>query len=280
MNKTPWRLIIDPPQNAAINMAVDEAIAIAFSEGKAPPTLRFYHWETPSFSIGTFQTLDQDWINALETQNIPIIRRITGGRGLLHDNELTYAIISSTQDPRFSKGIKGTFYTIAQGFLKGLHPFGLEGIDVSPSRLPPLKQKNPLCFDAVSMYEITAKGKKLLGSAQRRWKSHFLQHGSLIYQHSSMILKIHHASGASLISKNQTALADLLPHLPPDDTLIQSLKQGFESALEIELTPGGLSLYEKKISDRLVKEKYGNTDWTRNRQRPDAPSRQSRMHQG
>ncbi len=266
MIKSSWRLLTGPPQRAAFNMAVDEAIAIAFSEGKSPATLRFYQWSPPCFSIGAFQKLHKDWIAALENQKLTLVRRLTGGRGVLHDNELTYAIVAHVKNPLFSNTIKGTFQAVANGIITGLRPLGIKTLSISQNRPARSAAKNPLCFDAVSWHEITANGKKLIGSAQRRWSTHFLQHGSLILKHSQAFIDSNCDPGFPLISKNQITLSELIPEPPSDNTLIQHLKTGFETALGINLCHGEISNDEHNIIERLIREKYNNRNWTLYRQ--------------
>lgn len=261
-----WRFLSEPPQSAAVNMASDEAIAIAFSEGKVPPTLRFYRWSHPSFSIGAFQKLSPEWITHLEKQCeyplLSLVRRITGGRGLLHDRELTYSVVSSTKDPLFSSGIKGTFYAIAKGLLAGLTKLGVDAEVYSPSKTKRREgHKDPLCFAATSWYEIVSRGKKMIGSAQRRWTSHFLQHGSLIIEKSPIAFSQNEWERTTLISRNQTTLSDLLPLLPSYSTLMLALKEGFKAALPIRLVSDRITAYEREIVNRLVLEKYDNPRW-------------------
>ncbi|MFQ5597326.1 MAG: biotin/lipoate A/B protein ligase family protein [Nitrospiria bacterium] len=265
-----WRLLVDPPQSAAKNMAVDEAIAEGFSLGKVPSTLRFYRWSRPSFSIGAFQKLNSEWIQCMEPRDggsgVPLVRRITGGRGLLHDHEMTYSVVSSTENPLFSSGIKGTYHHIAKGLLAGLQGLGIdaeicdftqhEGRDVN---------RHPLCFSSNSWYEIAFHGKKLIGSAQRRWRTHFLQHGSLIIENSAAGSSLSQSSQISLISENQITLSDLLSVLPSYGDLIQALKEGFETALGIRLVAGEISAYEQNVISRLVREKYTDPRWNLNR---------------
>jgi lipoate-protein ligase A len=258
--RTFWRLLIDPPLPSAMNMAIDEAISIAFSEGKVPPTLRFYRWSIPSFSVGSFQKLEPDWLDFLQAKSIPLVRRMTGGRALLHDRELTYSIVSSTRDPLFPGGIKGTFHSIANGLLAGLRGIGVEAEVHTPARRGrPNRLHNPLCFASTSWYEITARGKKLIGSAQRRWISHFLQHGSLILEKSQ--------AENRFFSGNEISLSDLLP-APLHDPLEGAFKNGFESALPISLEAGLLTPEELRKADSLVKEKYGNSAWNLYRETP------------
>ena len=256
--RTPWRFLVDPPLSPELNMAIDEAISIAFSEGKVSPTLRLYRWSVPSLSIGSFQKLESDWLGFLKTKSIPLVRRMTGGRALLHDQELTYSVVSSTRDPFFSEGIKGTFYTIANGLIAGLRQLGVDAEIHSPARGERTNRPHPsLCFASTSWYEITAGGKKLIGSAQRRWVSHFLQHGSLILEKS----KIEN----SLLSGNQIALAELLPGLPPTERLEEAFRSGFEAALPISLKSGSLTEEELARAGLLTKEKYGNDAWNLHR---------------
>lgn len=261
-----WRLLSDPPQSAVLNMAMDEAIAIAFSEQKSPPTLRFYQWEQPSFSIGAFQKLEPDWIAFLENNKIPLVRRITGGRGLLHDRELTYSVVASTRDPLFASGIKGTFHAIAIGLITGLNQLGLEAKLHTPRRKGRTGgERDRLCFSSASWYEITVQEKKFIGSAQRRWPTYFLQHGSMNLQ-KSRIGSAHELPGMGpFVSKNQIALSDILPNSLSFETLVKGLKKGFEEGLCIQFAPGRLSDYERQIAEKLIQEKYGSDQWNRKR---------------
>jgi lipoate-protein ligase A len=244
-----------------MNMAIDEAISIAYSEGAVPPTLRLYRWSIPSFSIGSFQKLESDWLDFLKTGSIPLVRRMTGGRALLHDAELTYSVVSSTRDPLFSEGIKGTFHAIANGLLAALREIGIEAEVHTPPRGERAgRPRDPLCFASTSWYEITVQGKKLIGSAQRRWVSHFLQHGSLIVGRSQI--------ENPFIAGNQIALADLLSETPPPERLEAALKEGFEAALPIALEGGSLTRGEEKRAEILVKNKYGNDAWNLRREIP------------
>ncbi len=233
-------------------MAIDEAIAQRFSDGASLPTFRLYQWSRPSFSIGSFQKLDANFINDLAVNAIPIVRRITGGRALLHDREITYSVIASTRAPIFSGGIQGTFYAIARGLLAGLKQLGVEADIYAP---PSLRKKNvsPFCFAATSQYEVTAQGRKLIGSAQKRWTTHFLQHGSFILSHSAFAKRF--------IPENQISLSSLLTKLPNDADLVLALKGGVESALSVHFAPQCLTLEEEKIAADLVREKYGNPAW-------------------
>jgi len=239
-----WRLIIHPPQSAIVNMAIDAAIARAFAAGLVPPTLRLYSWSHPSFSIGRFQKLDPLLVAQLQHYGIPIVRRITGGRGVLHDQELTYSIVADTQNVRFSCGLRGTFGTIATGLLAGLKMLGVAA-EVHRSRAPGRRHLyGPFCFDHISGDEITVGGKKLIGSAQRRWSRHFIQQGSLVLFRSTHAERL-----------NMPCLVALHDLIPPQTTLsdIQTtLVNMMAETLSIRFDAGPLIEEEVVDADLVV----------------------------
>ncbi|MEK6713694.1 MAG: hypothetical protein AABY41_05830, partial [Nitrospirota bacterium] len=188
-----WRLINTGNNNGYYNMAVDEAIAIAVRDGKVPPTLRFYTWDPPCISIGYFQKLDETLMSFVHQRDI--VRRITGGRAVFHGNDLSYSVVSRTDNKLFPDNIKGTYTGIAKALIAGLRNIGInpDPIEENPGEKKgtgaffPLREKrllspfSPLlCFNTTLGHEITVNGKKLIGSAQRRWRDVFLQHGSIL----------------------------------------------------------------------------------------------------
>lgn len=240
----PWRLILHPPQSATVNMAVDAAIARAFGAGRIPPTLRLYSWSHPSFSIGRFQKLDANLVAQLHHHDISIVRRITGGRGVLHDRELTYSIVASTQDEHFVGGLRGTFGAIAQGLRAGLKTLGVAA-EIHRSRASGRRRSHgPFCFDHVSGDEITVGGRKLLGSAQRRWVGHFLQHGSLV------LLRGAHAQRLS--APCPAALQDLVPSQVSLAEIQTALINAMAETLSVQFKAGALTVEEVADADRLA----------------------------
>jgi lipoate-protein ligase A len=183
MNK--WRLIDSGPNLGVYNMAVDEELLARAQAGEKVPVLRFFTWDPAAVSIGRFQKIE-DAVNAdaCERHGIDIVRRITGGRAVLHYRELTYSIIARTDDPLFPANVLGTYKLIAAGLLQGLKNFGIPAGMVSRSNryaaLVKKKAKDPACFSSPSWYEILVHGRKIIGSAQRRLSGAFLQHGSIL----------------------------------------------------------------------------------------------------
>lgn len=259
-----WRFLCHPPLPPAMNMAIDEAISISFSKNKTPQTVRLYDWASPALTIGAFQKIEPSWHPFLDGKTLTILRRITGGRALLHDREITYSVVASTQDPLFSGGIKKTFYAIAQGLLAGLSILDVKAQIYLPKRDSAFsKEPSPFCAKSLSFYEIAVAGKKLIGSAQRRWRDHFLQHGSIV-------LSPRPCEEIFYAEKSLT-LSDLLLNLPLRNQMEEALKIGFETAWPIRLEKGTLTPEENKIANSLVTEKYNNPAWTKDRAKRERP---------
>ena len=180
-----WRFLDSGPATGAVNMALDERLLAAASRGPAAPVLRFYTWEPAAVSLGRFQSEERSCIREeCERRGIDIVRRITGGRSVLHDQELTYSIIARADDPQFPNDILGTYKVIAQGLLAGLRGLGVDAELVQRSGRHAEKvrpyARDPACFSSPSWFELMARGRKIAGSAQRRTSGAFLQHGSVL----------------------------------------------------------------------------------------------------
>ncbi len=180
-----WRYIDTGANIAAYNMAVDEEFLARAQAGESTPVLRLYTWDPPAVSLGRFQKMTEAVnVDACREHGFDIVRRITGGRAVLHRNELTYSIVSSIDNPLFPSNVQGTYRVIAAGLLAGLRNLGIPAEMVSRgsrhSRLVNSHAKDPACFSSPSWYEIVVNGKKIIGSAQRRLSGAFLQHGSIL----------------------------------------------------------------------------------------------------
>ena len=180
-----WRLLDSGPNIGAYNMAVDEELLARAQAGETTPMLRLYSWDPPTVSIGRFQKIGTAVdVEACRRRGIDIVRRVTGGRAVLHNQELTYSIIARTDDPLFPTNVHGTYKIIAAGLLQGLRNLGIPAEMVSRSSrhaaLVKKDTKDPACFSSPSWYEILVHGRKIIGSAQRRLSGAFLQHGSIL----------------------------------------------------------------------------------------------------
>jgi lipoyl(octanoyl) transferase len=177
-----WKLILDGPMDGTRNMAIDAALLEEIEASETPRTVvRFYSWQTPTISLGRNQKIekavDVDYCTA---NGIDIVHRPTGGRAVLHDDELTYAVISSDSDS-FGDTIYGNYKRVSQALCLGYNRLGVPAVLAPESRkLAPLpNDADPPCFLSPSRYELMVEGRKIAGSAQRRVRRGFLQHGSM-----------------------------------------------------------------------------------------------------
>ena len=253
-------------------MAIDEAMALACRQGLCPPTLRFYTWAPAALSLGFFQEIGRDVDPVLCRQgHYDLVRRPTGGKAVLHGHDLTYSIISRRDNPLFPGDLYGTFMVIAGGLITGLRKMGIPAVVFGPSarRGRPSDQTNPSCFASAMGFEIGVNGKKLIGSAQRRWRDGFLQHGSILCTDPP-------GQDPALFSgrnpendpeKSSTSLSTLLRKPPDEHGIKRCLVQGMEAGLPVRFIRAGLTDYEQGLASRLVREKYGTTEWTLGRGR-------------
>ncbi len=173
-------------------MALDEELLARAQAGDTRPVLRLYAWNPPAVSIGRFQDIGTA-VNAraCERLGFDIVRRVTGGRAVLHWKELTYSIAARTDDRLFPSSVLGTYKVIATALVSALRALGLPAEMVSRAgRHAKLVQKAPKaasCFSTPSWYEIVVNGRKIVGSAQRRAGNAFLQHGSILLEYDAAL---------------------------------------------------------------------------------------------
>lgn len=268
MKKNLWRLIIHEKKDPYFNMAVDEAISKSVAEGLSYPTLRFYLWEPATLSLGYFQRYEKEIDeNFCHTNNISLVRRITGGRAVLHDDEITYSVSIPSNDPLYEKNLIESYKLIAEALAEGL-----KILNLNPSfcyKKLPAEHSSAVCFDAPSIYEITIEGKKIIGSAQKRFQNSFLQHGSIpfsidvdklfnCFKFENSQLKerlknsfLSKATAINLESKKPVFVNEA----------IEAIIEGFRRILNIDFLKDEISEYEKKIINENLYEKYKSMQW-------------------
>ncbi len=255
-----WRLISDLPATGEINMATDEALLKKCCCDDERPVLRFYSWSEATLSLGYLQ----DSSHFAET-SLPLVRRPTGGRAVLHTNEITYSVICGKDSVYFDDGINSSYCKISRAIVGALNDIGIDA-ELSPGTKVGLKEGREACFYSPSKYEVTVAGRKLVGSAQRRLKGGFLQHGSILISASAdMNIKFF----GKEVFKNMASLeefVDVTGALLADfkDALIKR----FASSLGATFEKGTLTDSERALRDRLLKEKYGSRMWNLNGKAP------------
>jgi len=189
---TTWRYLDTGPAPGAVNMAMDEKLLAEAVKGCAVPILRFYTWDPPAVSLGRFQEVANSVnLAACRKHGIDIVRRITGGRAVLHRHELTYSVIAPVDNHLFPNDVLGTYKVLASGLLAGFVRLGVPAEMVSPSGeragMVNRDRSEPACFSSPSWYEILVHGRKIVGSAQRRLAGAFLQHGSILIDYDPLL---------------------------------------------------------------------------------------------
>lgn len=263
-----WRWIPYQVGSAAENMAIDEAIMINHQQGKVPPTIRFYGWEPAACSIGYFQKIERELnIDEIKNQGLSFVRRITGGRTVFHDQELTYSLIVSEQHPFYSLSIAKSYLQISQGLLAGFAELGLDA-ELAPPRRGRRTTESSACFDAASDYEIKLLGKKVVGSAQIRQRGVLLQHGSILIDFdpdrffqllqfpSEMVRK----RMKRLFVRQAGAMNQLTTPKRNLSEVIDAFYEGFRKGMEISLIKGELIPQELELAEQLT-EKYKSDEW-------------------
>jgi lipoyl(octanoyl) transferase len=255
-----WRLIVDPePRTGAWNMALDEAIQDAVAAGDSPPTLRFYQWAPPAISLGKRQPADGVDLARCQRDGVDVVRRPTGGLAILHTDELTYSIATLPTDPRAAGAILDAYKRLSAGLVEGLRCLGV------PAELNPINpygtpSGSAACFEAPSAYEITASGKKLMGSAQSRPAGRVLQHGSLplvgdivrVADYLSFASAAERAALRAHLGQRATTLHDALGRAVTFAEAAAALRDGFAAALCLDLAPGQLSSAELRAAEERL----------------------------
>lgn len=251
-----WRLIDSGEGDAFHNMAIDEAIAMAVMNGTAPTTLRFYGWKVPSVSLGHFQRIDDINLNYCIENNLPVVRRPTGGRAILHGDELTYSFSARNEDG-FSGGLMESYSSIGEAFLKALRMLGLDVEIMQRRQKGSVLTRSPLCFNSTSIGEISLRGIKLIGSAQRRWKGGFLQQGSIPYS-----IDLEKTMGVFRMRPESISLKGIGSFINIDmESIKKAILKSFEKTFNITFVLSRLSHEEVFLAERLQKEKYLLPEW-------------------
>ena len=265
-----WRLLITPPADGATNMAVDEAILHTLADGSGRPTLRFYRWQPPCLSLGYNQPCGEVEMRVCARLGYTWVRRPTGGRAILHCDELTYSIIAPDSEPRVSGGIVESYRRLSQGLLAGLRILGADVFQTQADKVVN-PQQGAACFDTPSNYEITVDGKKLIGSAQVRRRGQVLQHGALpltgdLDRIFACLRAPQEGAGVTGTSRpslhgHALTLEQALRRPVSFEEAADGLAEGFASALGLRLEAGQLTDHEQQRAEEFRRTRYTADSW-------------------
>ncbi len=264
-----WRLLDDPePKPGAWNMALDEILFRAAEAGRTDgPVLRLYAWSPACFSIGFHQVIEETCDQAFCTRaGYDVVRRSTGGKAVLHDDEVTYAIVGRHDQPPFAGlGLGETYGLIAGGLANALASLGLDVV-LSERTAAVNPRGGAPCFLVPSESEITVGGRKVVGSAQRRGARAFLQHGAvplhldyralaLASRQPEASIPAYHAAFAGVAGLNPAVTREALRK-----ALVEGFRRTFPGAWE-DRPPDEA---EASAAQVLARERFGAPWWTQN----------------
>lgn len=265
-----WRLIVTSPLNGAWNMAVDEAILASVSNGSSQPTLRLYAWYPFCLSLGQGQSIQEVDMDFVKKAGWGLVRRATGGRAILHADELTYSICAPLSDPHVQGGVIESYRNISSCLLLALAKIGV----IADSKPKDVEQKHlakdPICFQYPSDYEITFSGKKLIGSAQARRAEGLLQHGSIpLFGDLSRIIPSLHfdsdlqkRSAAEKLKERAMTVEEAAGRRVSWHDLAIAMVSAFEEQFKIRFDRADISGTEFDAAEKFMATKFASTDWT------------------
>jgi lipoyl(octanoyl) transferase len=239
-----WRLIVDDaPGSGVWNMAVDRAIHDARAEDSVPPTLRIYEWDRPTVSLGRFQDASGVDLGFCAEHGVDVVRRSTGGRGVLHDEEVTYSVVASVADG-VPRGVAASYRYLCAGLEEA---YRILGIEAGLTRRARGDAASAACYLHATPADLSVGDRKLSGSAQVWSDTTVLQHGSFtVTRDLTLESAIFRMDGPGLhtMAASTATLVDQLGQAPERAEIVDAIREGFERGLGITLAPAGLTKAE------------------------------------
>ncbi len=268
----PWRLIVDEPDEGRHNMAVDRALQVARETGRSPATLRLYGWCRPTVSIGRLQDAQAVDVDACAAERIPVVRRSTGGRAVVHDDEVTYSVVAGTEDG-LPRRVTASYRLIAGALTEAYRELGVE---VAPSLRSP-RSSSAACYLTAMGGDLARDGVKLSGSAQVWLRDTCLQHGSIVRSRDVGLEARALGLGSSERARYESCCGDLrsiLGTLPSMTDIESALREAFARVFKVSFVEGELSEYEREMAaaielDADSSEPDCRADASRGTSRPD-----------
>ena len=256
------RLVASGPCSASYNMALDEALSESARKGGSDPCLRIYGWREPSVSLGYLQRSGDIDLSYCKQAGIPVVRRPTGGRAILHGVELTYSFSASNRIKGFGSSVLDCYAALSHAFMCAFSSLGFSAMSGSRTKKTEgPKSSNPLCFSSASYGEISVSGRKIIGSAQRRWSDGFLQQGSIPLELDRKgMCRVFgvddKGSGLGMSALRELDSTIELGHL--HDAVVE----GFREVFGVEVVTARPDKKEEELARRLQREKYLLQQWT------------------
>ena len=226
-----WRLIDTVEGTGKYNMEFDLKLLASAEKGEVPPTLRFYRWNPPAVSLGSGQKPEEEAnLDFCRQNGIDVVRRPSGGGAILHEDEITYSFTSRISNHPAFKDLLSSYYIIVEGLMEGLKKIGVNaevrgGKSSGPERYIP-------CFALSSRHDLVVSNKKIIGSAQRRKKNAFMQHGAIPISYNPQLVAGVFRNPQDFFDK-ATSLTEILGYRPENVAVKEALIKGMEEVFGI-----------------------------------------------
>ncbi len=256
-----WDLLIDSaPRRGAANMAVDEYLFQNL--GKEPRTIvRFYTWARPTASLGYSQSADKILdLDYCRRNGIDVVRRITGGKLVLHWREITYSIASSDTEI-FSSTLAESYRLISAALIHGLEKMGLRARLAGPPPSSYLKGNMP-CFAFPARDEIEINGRKIVGSAQKRVAGRFLQHGSIPLQDDEGLLRRISLVRDEDSDLHRISVSEALRRGIDREWAVECLVKGMAEHFGVQFMNLTLGAAAEEAIRQIQEQRYEDESWT------------------
>lgn len=260
-----WRYI--PPSDGAgvFHMAADAALVESIQQGKSGPILRFYRWTPSCVTLGKFQPLEGNvQLENCARLGIDVTRRPTGGRAILHANEVTFSMIIAEKDlPGAGSNIMDSYRVLGSALVDGLRRLDIPAELVDRNSkirgadpVAMMSAGNPACFAAKARCDLMVHGRKIIGSAQMR-------KAGVILQQNSLPLSIdfprweevfYRSDWRAVAESGATDLWSIAGSALPYETVVAAICAGFSNALGVELQPGEMTAQEVARTEELIAE--------------------------
>lgn len=258
VEKEIWWILDSGQNDGACNMALDEFLA---KNVKNMPILRFFKWKPFCLSLGYAQKNGMFDYKKLKENKIDIVRRPTGGRAVLHTDEVTYSVIIPKSHNLFKLNTTELYKSVSYALLKGLRYFGIDAKIEKNKKVNDEKNKfSPYCFSSITRYELKFNGKKIIGSAQRRYKDSILQQGSIPLNDCNLNLDefilsedLNKEKKRNIASNFNYSISKLINRNVLYEEVVESMKMGFEDTFRISFRIKQITSSQKTLIKKLSK---------------------------
>ncbi|TET22470.1 MAG: lipoate--protein ligase family protein [Candidatus Cloacimonadota bacterium] len=262
-----YRLIVMRGKDGFTNMSVDEAILEAVSRQLVPETIRFFDFTPVAITIGRLQYIDEIAMKECKKKGIDVVRRLTGGRAVVHSGDFTFSFIVKRENPIFGGSLYNVYRAVSLPFLRSLHALNIPAEWVKVQRKEQtgkISRRNPLCFSSVSRYELKVRDEKVLGVSQYRTRNTVLIQGTLMLQKSDFCESVLFNSPIS----SAAGIGDRGNYGISFELFGSKLKQILADTYDIDIMDAVLTKEEQNRA-RIRRKKYVSCKWNNFRELPE-----------